>query len=514
MYGDEKSDRPIVPVRPANKAPATAKAAEQEEERGLAKGNPRQGTGARTQRREPTPQQDLRRIREAAARRDRGPFTSLWHHVYNIDRLRTCFDRMSKKAAAGVDGETWASYAENLEDHLQDLSERLARGAYRAKPVRRIYIPKADGRERALGIPTLEDKLVQTACAEVMGAIFETDFAGFSYGFRPGRGAHMALDALTVAIERKKVNWVLDADIRGFFDCLDHEILMKQIEHRIEDRRVLRHIKKWLNAGVLEDGRRHQQVMGTPQGGSISPLLANIYLHYALDRWLTDWRQTKARGEVIVVRYADDFVLGFQHGDDARRCLEELHARLEHFRLELHPDKTRLIEFGRFAAENRQRRGDRGAPDTFDFLGFTYICGKTRKGKFRVVRKTMRKRANAKLKQLKATLRKRMHAEVPKVGAWLRRVLEGHYNYYGVPGNSRAMSSFRDGVTRLWYTVLRRRSQKARLTWERMDRLARRWLPRPTIRHPYPRQRFDVRHPRQEPSAVVPLAGICAGGPR
>lgn len=492
MNDGEKSDKPVVPAKPANNAPAAAGAAEQVEGRGLAKGNPEQGTGVRTQRRQTTPQQDLQRIREVASRKDRGPFTSLWHHVYNVERLRSCFGRLKKRSAPGVDGETWVSYAENLEANLQDLSARLARGAYRAKPVRRHYIEKSDGRMRPLGIPALEDKLVQTACSEVMGAIYETDFARFSYGFRPERGTHDALDALTVGIERRKVNWVLDADIRGFFDCLDHDILLEQIEHRISDHRLLRHVKKWLNAGVMEDGCVTWQEKGTPQGGSISPLLANIYLHYTLDLWVAKWRRTKARGDMIVVRYADDFVLGFQYREDATRCLTELRARLAANRLELHPDKTRLIEFGRFAADNRRRRGERGAPETFDFLGFTHYCGKTRKGKFWLKRKTIRKRAGAKLRSVKEALRKRMHASVPEVGAWLGRVLEGHYQYFGVPGNGPSLNSFRERLTRLWYTVLRRRSQKSAMTWERMNRLARRWLPYPTIRHPYPYQRFGV----------------------
>jgi group II intron reverse transcriptase/maturase len=337
----------------------------------------------------------------------------------------------------------------------------------------------------------LEDKIAQRATVKVLEAIYENDFKGFSYGFRPGRSAHDALDALAVGIRHKKVNWVLDADIRGFFDAIDHEWLVKFIAHRIADRRVIRHIVKWLKAGVMEEGKRLATTEGTPQGGSVSPLLANIYLHYALDLWMDQWRRRRARGDVIFVRYADDFVLGFQYRSDAEKFVGELRERLRRFNLELHDDKTRLIEFGRFAAQNRKQRGQ-GKPATFNFLGFTHICGKTQKGRFVVWRLTMRKRLVAKLKQIKAELRRRMHQSIPVVGQWLRRILQGHYNYYGVPLNYRAMSTFRYEVSRLWFRTLRRRSQKTRLNWDRMSRLGRRWLPFPKIRHPYPEQRLRV----------------------
>lgn len=422
-------------------------------------------------------------------------FTTLWHHVYNVDHLRAVFFRLRKDAAPGVDGQTWAEYAANLEENLQDLADRLRRGAYRAKPVRRVYIPKPDGRQRPLGIPTLEDKLVQGLTKAVLEQIYEVDFLGFSYGCRPGRSPHRALDALVVGIERRKVNWVLDADISGFFDAIDHDCLLRLVEHRIGDQRVLRHIKKWLKAGVLEDGKKAQTERGTPQGGSISPLLANVYLHYVLDLWVEEWRRKHAHGDVIIVRYVDDFVLGFQHREDATRCLAALKERLARFHLELHPDKTRLVEFGRFAAENRERR-TAGKPETFDFLGFTHYCGETRTGRFQVSRKTRRKTVVAKLAVLKERIRRRMHDPVPKTGAWLTKVLEGHYRYYGVPGNSAAMTLFRDRVTRHWRRALSRRSQKGYVNWDRMQRLARRWLPVPTIQHPYPNRRFDVMHPR------------------
>ena len=437
-------------------------------------------------------QSSLERIRQAACQ-DKGlRFTALWHHVYNIDRLREAYCGLKQKAAAGVDGETWEHYGVDLDQNLKDLSERLKRGAYHAKPVRRVYIPKPDGRQRPLGVPTLEDKLVQRATTEVLSAIYEADFfKGFSYGFRPGRSPHHALDALYMGIITRKVNWVLDADIRGFFDAIDHEWMMKFIEHRVADQRVLRHIKKWLNAGVLEDGVRTRTEQGTPQGGSVSPLLSNVYLHYVFDLWADHWRQKRAQGDVIVVRFADDFVVGFQYRSDAERFLEELKERLLKFSLELHADKTRLIEFGRFAAEDRKRRGE-GKPESFDFLGFTHSCDKTRDGKFIVLRQTMRQRMRTKLSVLKEALRARWHVPIHEVGPWLRSVLVGHYTYYGVPRNSRKLSAFRHQVFRLWYLSLRRRSQRTRNLWARMNRLAGRYLPQPRIYHPYPDRRLCV----------------------
>jgi group II intron reverse transcriptase/maturase len=398
---------------------------------------------------------------------------------------------LKREAAPGVDGVTWRQYGEALEDNLRDLSERLRRGAYRARPVRRAYIAKADGRQRPLGVTVLEDKVVQRATVEVLNAIYEIDFVGFSYGFRPGRSQHDALDALYAGLLTKKVNWVLDADIRGFFDAIDHGWLVKFLEHRIADRRVVRLIQKWLNAGVLEDGKRTWSEQGTPQGGSASPLLANVYLHYVFDLWTQRWRRTEARGEMIVVRYADDFIVGFEHKSDAERFLAELTERFRRFALELHPDKTRRIEFGPFAAANRTRRGQ-GKPETFDFLGFTHICGKKRNGRFTVLRQTMRKRLQAKLKQVKLQLRRRLHDPVPEVGKWLNSVVRGHVNYYGVPMNGPALSLFRFQVGRLWYRSLKRRSQKTRLNWERMRRLIDRWLPPARICHPYPLRRLGV----------------------
>ena len=297
-----------------------------------------------------------------------------------VDLLRWSFHQLKRRAAAGIDGVTWDQYEADLESNLADLHGRVQRGAYRAKPSRRQYIPKPDGRQRPLGIAALEDKIVQRAVVEMLNAIYETDFLGFSYGFRPGRSQHQALDALAIAIYRKKVNWILDADIRAFFDSISQEWLIRFLEHRIADRRLLRLIGKWLKAGVLEDGRLLTVERGTPQGAVISPLLANIYLHYVYDLWVHHWRRRLAQGEVIVVRYADDIVVGFQYRADAERFLDELRQRLEEFGLELHPEKTRIIEFGRFAHANRQARG-LGKPETFAFLGFTHICGRTREGR-------------------------------------------------------------------------------------------------------------------------------------
>jgi group II intron reverse transcriptase/maturase len=486
--GRRKSDNSVVPEKLPNKAEEPA--AEAAEGRGLAEGNSRERNALRTQSREGAPSA-LERVRQAAKRDKKQRFTALLHHVYSVARLEVAYRAVKREAAPGIDGETWRHYGEDLERNLQDLSARLKRGAYRAKPVRRVYIPKADGRQRPLGVPALEDKIVQRAVVEVLNAIYEEDFIGFSYGFRPGRSPHHALDALSVGIWRKKVSWVLDADIRSFFDTLDHGWLVKFIEHRIADRRVVRLIQKWLRAGVLEDGEQIQTEVGTVQGGSISPLLANIYLHYVFDLWVQQWRTKRAKGDVVVVRFADDFVVGFQHRYEAEQFLNALRERFAKFGLELHPDKTRLIEFGRFAEQNRKRRGD-GKPESFNFLGFTHSCGRTQRGKFTVLRQTMRKRWQAKLGEVKTELRRRMHDPIPQQGAYLRAVALGHMHYYGVPMNGPALCAFHRELAFLWWHVLRRRSQGNHLPWRRMTLRVRYWLPHVRIYHPYPWRRFDV----------------------
>jgi RNA-directed DNA polymerase len=496
MNGRRKSDRPVIATKPANKVGAMASntdasMAERVEQRGLAKGKPPRQNTDRAQDREVV-QSELGRIRQAAVKDRKVKFTSLMHHIYNLSTLREAYYGLKRDAAPGVDGETWRQYGEQLESHLADLSARLRRGAYRAKPVRRVFIAKDDGRQRPLGVTALEDKIAQRATVMVLNGIYETDFLGFSYGYRPGKSPHNALDALYTAVQTRKVEWVLDGDISSFFDGLDHEWLVKFIEHRVADQRVVRLIRKWLKAGVLEEGQWSCSEEGTPQGGSASPLLANIYLHYVFDLWVQHWRKTKAKGDVIVVRWADDFVVGFQHQSDAERFHQELAERFAKFKLKLHPEKTRVIEFGFHAANNRKRRGQ-GKPETFNFLGFTHICGRKRSnGMFTVLRRTMSKRKRAKLQAVKTELRKRMHQHVATVGQWLRSVVEGHNRYYGVPSNLPSLGSFRYHVGRYWYRTLRRRSQKTRLTWERMCRLFDRWLPWPKLHHSYPLRRPGV----------------------
>ncbi|MEO8899877.1 MAG: group II intron reverse transcriptase/maturase [Candidatus Dormibacter sp.] len=486
MYEPGKSDDPVLPAKPPNKAVA----AEVVEERGSAKGNTDSAArSGRSAGQGVSP--GLDRVREAALKDRKARFTALLHHV-DLDRLRAAYRAVNPAAAAGVDGVTWAAYGEELEGNLQNLLTRVHCGSYRAQPSRRAYIPKTDGRQRPLGIASLEDKIVQRAVVEVLNAIYETDFLGFSYGCRPGRNPHDALDALATGILRKKVNWVLDADLRDFFTSLDHGWLLRFLEHRIGDTRVLRLIQKWLRAGVIEQGSWSESPEGVPQGASVSPLLANVYLHYVLDQWAQQWRKRHARGDMIVVRYLDDFVAGFEHQGDAEQFLVDLRERLARFALELHTQKTRLIEFGRFAAKDRAARG-LGKPETFDFLGFTHICGKTRAGQFKLQRITMSKRMRAKLHQVKYRLQRSRHLPIPVQGRWLRSVVRGHFAYYAVPGNGRALGSFRYHVGRHWHRALRRRSQRHRLTWDRMNRLIATWLPPTRISHPYPDVRFAAR---------------------
>jgi RNA-directed DNA polymerase len=466
-------------------------AAEGVEGRPLTKENAEQPNPCRIQSRESGPN-GLDRVREAAKRDGKLQFTALLHHV-TIELLRDSYLRLKKKAAPGVDGVTWKEYGQGLEERLKDLHSRVHRGAYRAQPSRRVYIPKTDGRQRPLGIAALEDKVVQHAVGRVLNTIWEEDFKGFSYGFREGRGQHDALDALYVGITRKYVNWVLDLDVRSFFDKVDHKWLIQFVAHRIGDPRIVRLIQKWLKAGAMEDGRWFETEEGTPQGAVISPVLANLYLHYVLDLWTEQWRKKVAHGDVIVVRYADDAVLGFQHREEAERFLEQLRERLAKFGLELHPEKTRLIEFGRFAAERREKRGEE-KPETFNFLGFTHICGTHHKtGKFMVRRKTIGKRMAAKLADIGEKLRKRMHESIEATVKWLQQVVRGYFAYFAIPGNWARMKAFRNDVLRLWLQQLRRRSQRTKWTWERFTTRLGNLLPEVSLQHPYPNVRFDAK---------------------
>ena len=457
------------------------------------KGNAGQQSRCRTQRRASL-SQELERIRQAARARTKERFTALFHHI-SIELLAAAFFELKKDAAPGVDRLTWKDYEADLERNIEDLHHRVQRGGYRALPSRRVYIAKPDGRQRPLAVAALEDKIVQRAVVALLNAVYEEDFLGISYGFRPGRGTHDALDALCVGIDSKKVSYILDADIRSFFDEISQEWLIRFLEHRIGDRRIIHLIQKWLKVGILEDGVVTVSDRGTGQGSVISPLLANIYLHYTVDLWAVRWRRHAATGDMIIVRYADDFIVGLQHEHDARRFLDEMRERLGEFALSLHPEKTRLIEFGRFAAERRKRRG-LGKPETFNFLGFTFICGKTRAGKFQVQRKTRRDRMQEKLRKIKETLRRCAHHPIPAQGKWLGRVVSGYFNYHAVPTNFRALAAFRTEVAKRWRNVLIRRSQRHNLNWERMNCLLDDWLPKPRILHPWPDQRFAVSHPR------------------
>lgn len=490
MHVCGESDGLVVPTKRANKAGAEAWVAESAEGRRATKGNAPQAHSYRTQSRG-SESQGLWRVRQAARRDRRIRFTALFHHI-TPQLLRASYWELNHQAVPGIDGETWREYGKHLVARIEDLDERVKRGTYRAKPSKRAWIAKAGG-QRPLGMAALEDKIVQQAVRRVLEEIFEAEFVGLSYGFRPGRSAHDALDALWVGVMGRRINWVLDCDIRGFFDAIDHGWLMKFIEHRVGDHRVLRLIGKWLRAGVSEEGKRSKTVVGTPQGSVISPLLANVYLHYVLDLWVTHWGKHHAQGDVIAVRYADDFVLGFQHRLEAQRCLQELRERLGKFGLELHSEKTRLIEFGRFAAERRSEVG-LGKPETFSFLGFTHYCGKTGKGAFTIKRQSIARRMRAKLMEIKAQLKRQMHSTVAEMGAWLRSVVRGWLTYHAVPGNSLSLGRFRNEVGRIWFGVLRRRSQKfRRRRWQYMARLIRYWLPPARILHPYPNERLAVR---------------------
>lgn len=492
MYGDGESHSGVVPMKRSNESQGGPK--EIAEGRPLTKENAEEPNPCRTQSRESGPS-GLDRVRQAAQRDPQMRFTALLHHV-NIELLRSSYNNLKRGAAAGVDGVTWQEYGEGLEGRLADLQGRIHRGAYHAKPSRRVWIPKADGRQRPLGIAALEDKIVQAAVVAVLNQIWEEDFLDFSYGFRPGRSQHDALDALYVGITSKKVNYVLDLDIRSFFDKVGHDHLEKFIRHRIGDERLVRLILKWMRAGVMEDGQWFETKEGTPQGAVISPLLANLYLHHVLDLWTHAWRKKVAHGEVIVVRYADDAVLGFQYREEAEKFLGDLQERVRKFGLELHPEKTRLIEFGRYAAERRARRGE-GKPETFNFLGFTHICGKNHTtGYFMVLRKTIGKRMAAKLKEIRQTLRRRLHDGSQDTAEWLKSVVRGYFQYHAVPRNEERLKAFRHEVLRMWLWQLRRRSQRTKWTWARFQEKLGSLLPEVEISHTYPEVRFAWKHIR------------------
>src|SRR6516164_337903 len=491
MHDREKSHSAIIAAKPTNKAGSPA--AEPVEPRAGTKRNAGKQSTHRTQGWARVTQA-LDRVRQAARLRKEEKLTALFHHL-SVDLFREAFFALKRDAAPGVDGLTWETYEADLERNLTDLHSRVQRGAYRALPSRRAYIPKADGKQRPLAVAALEDKIVQKATVAVLNCIYEEEFLGFSYGFRPKRGQHDALDALIVGISTRRVNFIFDADVASFFDSVSKNWLVRFVEHRIGDKRIIRLIRKWLKAGVLEDGVVTVSEMGTGQGSVISPLLANIYMHYVFDLWAHRWRRREAQGDVVIVRYADDFVVGFEYEDDARRFWDALRARLEEFALSLHPDKTRLIEFGRHAAD-RRARARLGKPETFTFLGFLFICGKSRRGQFLVQRKSRRDRMQAKLKEVKQELRKRMHQPIPEQGRWLAQVVRGYFAYHAVPTNRASISAFRRYVVRLWHRTLRRRSQKDRFPWERMPSLADDWLPQPRNFHPWPHVRFAVRHSR------------------
>jgi group II intron reverse transcriptase/maturase len=493
MHVSGESDIGIVPVKLLNK-PAPLAGAETVEGRPMTKGNSEQPTVTGT----PSPGQTssgLSRVREAARKDGETQFTNLMHHI-TPDLLEEAYLSLKRQASPGVDGMTWDQYGVNLRSRIEDLHVRVQSGRYQAQPSKRVWIPKADGRMRPLGVAALEDKIVQMATTWVLNSIYEEDFAGFSYGFRPGRGQHHALDAVWVGITSRPVNWVLDADIRSFFDTLDHEWLMKFIRHRVADPRMLRLIQKWLRAGVSEAGAWSKTTVGTPQGAVISPLLANVYLHYVLDLWVKWWRKHQSRGDVVIVRYADDFVMGFARQTDAKKFLADMRERCARFKLELHPEKTRLIEFGKLAAVDRARRGE-GKPETFDFLGFTHICGKTRdKKRFLLLRRTMRKRTHRIIEHVKAGLKLRWNHSIKEQGQWLKSVMQGVFNYYAVPTNGQRLSGLRERISLLWLIMLRQKSQRAKMAWETMSKIIRAWIPTVRIIHPYPSRRLVVTYPR------------------
>lgn len=489
--GVEESDTLVVPTC---KKPAKTRVTpvESVEGRSVAKGKPGAAGASPTQ-----GGQDvyvhLHRVGERAKAHKEERFNNLFSHL-TVPLLREAYHRLQRGASAGVDGTTWAEYGENLEKGLAGLQDRLHSGRYEPLPVRRVFIPKGDGRMRPLGIPSLEDKIVQQAVRMLVEPVYEAEFLGFSHGFRPGRSQHDALDALAVAVERG-TNWILDADIRAFFDTIDHAWMLRFLGHRISDQRLLTLLERWLTAGVMEGDEFHEVEKGTPQGGIISPLLANVYLHYALDLWVHQWRGRHAKGKVFLVRYADDFVVCFQQEDDAHALRAALAVRLATFALELHPEKTRVVQFGPRAQENRQAAG-LPKPETFDFLGFTHICAKDRAGRFQLRRRTSRKKRTAKLRKLREEIRRRRHRPLTEQHRWISQVLRGHDLYYGVPTNYPALKTFHRAVQYAWSQALQRRSQRARWSeWQRREFEGRWPLPRPKLGHPWPTARFRQKHP-------------------
>lgn len=481
-----KSDEVIVAMKRTNKAGVAV--AESVERRASAERSLGGHAVAGTQR---PAESDvgLVRVREAARWNRSLRFDNLLHHVTH-PLLEQAYRALRKEAAPGVDGVDWNAYGEGLAERLVRLHAAVQSGRYRAQPVRRQWIAKSDGRQRPLGIACVEDKIVQQALVWVLEAIFEVDFLGFSYGFRPGRSQHDALDAVYMAITTRKVSWVLDADIEACFDRIEHRKLLAVLSRRIADRRVLRLIEQTLVAGVVDDGKWQPNRVGVPQGAVISPLLANVFLHDAIDRWVHGWRVRRARGAVSIVRYADDFVVGVQYRDDGERLRAGLEQRLAKYGLRLHPSKTRLIEFGRFAHSNRAQRGV-DKPESFDFLGFTHRCGVRRSdGEFCLRRVSIAKRVRAFLQRIKTDLQRRYAMSIAQQGGWLRQKVRGYFQYHAVPGNHAALNAVRREVNRLWLRTLRRRSQRHDLPWSRFTRCVRRWIPSVRILHPYPNQRF------------------------
>jgi len=493
MNDDGKSDSSVVPTKQSNNVVQPTK--EIVEGRELTKGNASQQNTHRTQCRNNAMSNELERIRHVAKKDKKAKFTALLHHI-TIDKLTAAFFALKKNAASGVDGLTWKEYEEDLEENLKSLHQRAQNGSYRAKPSRRVYIPKTDGKLRPLGVAALEDKILQRALVEILNAIYETDFLGFSYGYRQNRNPHQALDALVIGFRWRKISWILDADICGFFDNINHQWMMKFICHRIADPRVLRLIKKWLNAGIMEGNKWRPSKVGTAQGSSLSPLLSNIYLHYTLDLWVQWWRKKHAKRDTIIVRWADDFVVGFQYQDDANKFQLALKERLDKFSLKLNQEKTQIIRFGRFAKRDAKILDRKPKPKTFDFLGITHICGQTMNGKFRIFRKTIGKRLTAKLKALKVELKKRMHQNIRAQGEWLRTVVKGYFAYHAIPGNAKALGTFRTQIAKMWYKTLRRRSQTAKLNWDKMNKIVLHWLPKVQILHPWPEERLKRYAPK------------------